>query len=224
LNYLQLAQRLRQEAGISGTGPSSVLSQTGEMKRVVDWIAAAWDDIQIDRQEWYWMRATFSFTTTLGDGSYSSSDAGISTRFSHWKADSLHIYLQSSGVGSERCLEPVDYDAWRETYLVGTQSNGFPRHVAIDPALNLRLGDAPDGVYVVSGEYFKTPQTLANDEAIPEMPTQYHMAIVYRALMLYARYEAAGEIYDDAQRNYRRIMRRVELNQLPPITLADPLL
>jgi len=35
MNFLQLAQRVRQEAGISGDGPVSVVNQTGEMKRVV---------------------------------------------------------------------------------------------------------------------------------------------------------------------------------------------
>jgi hypothetical protein len=50
------------------------------------------------------------------------------------------------------------------------------------------------------------------------------MAIVYRALMLYGRYEAAAEIYQDADTNYKRIMRRVDLNQLPDIELAEPLI
>jgi len=49
------------------------------------------------------------------------------------------------------------------------------------------------------------------------------MAIVYRALMLYARYEAAGEIYQDAMVNYQRFLRRIQLNQLPGMTVAEPI-
>jgi hypothetical protein len=49
------------------------------------------------------------------------------------------------------------------------------------------------------------------------------MAIIFRALMLYARYEAAPEIYADADANYKRLLRRIELNQLPTIEIGGTL-
>ena len=36
LSFLQMVQRLRQEAGVSGNGPVTVASQSGEYKRLVE--------------------------------------------------------------------------------------------------------------------------------------------------------------------------------------------
>ena len=46
MNFLSLCQRLRSEARIPGTGPSSVTGQTGELAKIVEWITTAYEDIQ----------------------------------------------------------------------------------------------------------------------------------------------------------------------------------
>ncbi len=42
MNFLSLCQRLRSEARIPGTGPSSVTGQTGELAKIVEWITTAY--------------------------------------------------------------------------------------------------------------------------------------------------------------------------------------
>ena len=49
MTYLELCQTLRREAGVSGVGPASVVDQSGEYLRLVEWIKAAWTEIQLLR-------------------------------------------------------------------------------------------------------------------------------------------------------------------------------
>jgi len=219
--YLQLSQRLRQEAGISGTGPSTVVSQTGEMRRVVDWVNSAWLDIQMDSPYWDWMRDDFSFVTVANQRSYTPVQAGITTRFGRWNLDS--IGLSSGSQNDETLLDETSYRSFRFMYIVGPQTVGRPVSVTAMPDQSLGLGHTPNAVFTVRGEYWKTPQSLSVDADIPEMPEQFHEAIVYRALMLYARYESAAEIYSDAEQNYKRWMGQLRDHQLPGVTLSGPL-
>lgn len=220
MTFLELCQRVRQEAGISGTGPSSVVSQSGENKRIVDWVNSAWEDIQLARPDWFWMRSDFSFQTVVDQYAYTPVQAGIASRFSNWDTDSISTYLTSTGVADESGLNYIDYASYRDQFLTGVQTASRPIACSISPVLSLLIGYRPNAVYTVHGEYFKAPQTLSAGTDTPEMPSQFHMAIVYRALMLYARYEAAAEIYSDAELNYRRLIKRIELSQLPDISTA----
>jgi hypothetical protein len=220
MNFLQLVNRLCVESG-SDTTLSTVASQSGEAGRMVGWIASAWEDLQLSRPDWYWMQYEFTLPLVASVRSYSPTDAGVTTRFSSWNTDSLRIYRTDKS--DETVLPFIPYSDFRSMYLTGQIIETQPIVFTVDPRLNLLMGPMPDGVYTVTGEYFKSVQTLALDADTPELPSQFHMAIVYRALMLYARYEAAGEIYNDAALNYTRFLRRIQLNQLPGMTVAEPI-
>ena len=56
--YLQLCQKLRQECEVGGTGPSAVTGQTGELARLVTWIADAYTELQ-QEYDWLWLRSEF---------------------------------------------------------------------------------------------------------------------------------------------------------------------
>lgn len=223
MTFLELCQRVRQEAGISGTGPAAVTGQTGESKRIVDWVQSAWQDIQMMRPNWRWMRASFSFNTVSDDYDYTSAQAGIASRFSSWDEESFKIYLTSLGTSDQVELERWPYEDFRRIFLTGPQTANRPACFTIGHDLSILLGPKPNGIYTVSGEYRKSIQTFSANTDVPEMPADYHMAIVYRALMMYARYDAAGEIYADAYTNLKRFINLLELNQLPPVEMADPL-
>lgn len=225
MNYLQLAQRTRQECGVSGTGPTSTVSQSGENKRLSDWVAQAWVELQQEYPSWAWnwLRGSFIFNTVASTDTYDVTTAGITTRFAQWKPDTFTIYKLSSGVATETELEYIPYNDWRKIYELGTPVSGFPQHVTVKPDLSLAVGPLPDDVYVIGGDYIKTPQDLIQDADIPEMPAQFHMAIVYKAMMYYGRYEAATEIYADAESSYNKLVRRIAINQLPELLLSGAL-
>lgn len=221
MNFLQLTQRLGRECGVAGTGPSTVVGQTGEAGRLVNWIISAWDDIQMARPNWYWMTGDFTLTLVSGTREYSAADAGITARFGSWDIKSLRLYRQSKN--DEIGLPWISYEDFRSSHLIGADSPAQPVDFTVSPRLGLMFGPMPDYGYTVNGEYLKANQTLALDADTPELPAQYHMAIVYRAMMMCARFEAAGEIFEDAEMNYKRIINRLEMNQMPGTDVSAPL-
>jgi hypothetical protein len=215
MNFLELARRVAQEAGVPGQVPTSVVGQIGDLGRIVTWTASAWRDVQTSKREWLWMRGDFTLTTVASQGGYTAAEAGIPGRFSHWLLSSVR--LSQFGPNDEILLEPIAYDDYRSVYLVGPQVTARPVNVAQAPDKRLLLGYIPNLAYEVKGEYQKAPQELQQDTDVPEMPEQYHDLIVYGALVKYARYFAAGEVYEDARMNYQRLMGDLQIDQLPNI-------
>lgn len=226
MNYLQIAQRLQQEAAMTGTAISTCVGQSGDLKRIADWASMAWTDIQTDNPDWSWMRKTVTFNTVANQGTYVPTTDMSLTDFASWRNHSFRLYLTSAGVNNEFLLTQWDYDSFRDYYLLGSRRVTYARPVnyAVTPEKNIVLGLPPEGIYTVTGEYFKTPVTLAADADTPDMPSRWHMAIVYRAMMYYASYESAGEVYAVAEKEYRRIMDKVRIDQGPRITFAGSLM
>ena len=233
MNFLQLSQKLRQEAEIPGTGPSAVTGQVGQLKRLVDWTADAWLDIQNRHQNWRWMRKGFTVNTVLDDDSYAYGDvtdvdtAAPIARFSRWLVndpnDPALCYLQSGGVGGQYRLIWTPWNYFKQIYKIGTQTNGSPAHITVDHANNLVIGPKPNGVYVVTGDFQRGAQILAVDGDIPDMPTDYHNLVVYWAMLKYGANSVASEIFARASSEGTRMMRSLELNQLPEIEMPGPL-
>jgi len=233
--YLALVQKLRQEAEVAGTGPTTVTGQTGQLGRLVTWTTDAYKEIQNRFTNWRWLRSTFTVNTTSGDDSYAPIDCtddrltATISRFSHWWLldeygyPNVKIYLSSGGVGGERWLTYLPWPSFRAIYKIGTQNNGAPAHFTVDPRNNLVLGPKPDAVYVVSGEYQMGPQILAADDDVPEMPGQFHDLIVYRALARYGMNSVAQEAVARAEVEGNRMLRALEANQLPQLGIAGPL-
>jgi hypothetical protein len=224
MNYLQLVQRLRQECGVSGAAPATTLNQVGEIARLCAWINAAWMDVQLTHNDWFFLRQPFAFNTVAGKQAYTPSDAGLAS-FSNWKRDSLRLYSQALGVGNEMILPYVGYDTLRDLYMFGQMRTTTQRPVmfSIDPQKKLVLGATPDLVYVVNGEYYALPSDMALDADTPAMPAQYHMAIVYRAMTHYGEFEAAPEVYQHGDSEFKKMLARLELDQLPTMTFGAPL-
>jgi hypothetical protein len=225
MNKIQLAQRLRQECGVSGTGPISTLNQTGEMKRLVDWIDQSHLEIQEKRPNWNWMVQPFSFQTVVAQYEYTPTEAGIATTFANWKMDSMRTFLTSSGVGTEQFLSPMAYRDYRDYYLFSTRRTSLaqPLQVSVAPNKNLLLGSPPVDVYTCHGEYYTLPYEMTADTDIPNIPARFHMIIVYRAMMDYGMYEAAPEVVQRGQAGYDLMMKKLEDDQLMDIDLAGPI-
>lgn len=235
MNFLQLCQRTRQECDVKGTGPAAVTGQTGLLQNIVDWVVSSWDDLQNSKTNWKWMRSRFTVNTVAGTDSYAYGTctdeltAAPIARFRRWwpvddnEFSNVKIYLQSSGVGGERWIPYMPWSYFRGLYKIGTQQNGPPAFVSIDPQNNLVLGPKPDGVYVVSGEFQRGNQVLTNATDEPDMPSGYHMVIVYEAMKRYGQFKAATEVFVRGENDGKALRRALELDQLPRMTFAEPL-
>lgn len=222
MNFLQLAQKLVEKTGISGT-LASVTGQRGELLRAVNWINEAWHDIQISNTNWDWMREDFSFSTTAGVYEYATSATGV-TDFSKWHRDSFRIYKTATGLADEQFITEWDYRRFRDTYMYGLQTPGRPTVFAVKPkGSSLLLGLVPDDVYTIRGEYQKKATYLVNNTDEPAMLEEYHMAIVHAARMKYAYYENASEVLSEAQADYNRVMAPLNELQVEEFSTGEPL-
>ena len=224
MTFLELCQRLRQEAGQAGSGPSTVVGQTYELLRTVDWIKTAYQDIQNLHAEWNFLRADLTFQTTASDNTYPIADISA-TEYGEWNQESFRSYLTSSGVSGEQFMEWLDWPDFRDKYVIGSNrtQEGNPRYIAQKPDTSLIVFPTPDAAYTINGEYFKRAQTMSADADEPLIPTKFHMIIVWRALMFYAGFTSAPDLYEIGQREYKNLLFKLESSQLPRIRLAGPL-
>lgn len=230
MNFLQLCQRVRLECGISGTGPTTVVSQTGEMGRIVTWTNEAWKDVQTAHRDWGWMRSTASFTTVAGTGEYTlgsgSGTVGVTAaNFGMWVPESSRNYLTATGTSDEVFMYDISYEAWRNNYQYGAlrTATSRPIQVAVSPAKALCLGPIPVVGYTVTRDYFSAPVDLSLDADTPTAPAQFHMIIVYGAMMSYGAYEGAPEVYQRGETGFTKLMRRMTTDRIPPPTWGGAL-
>lgn len=229
MNFLQLTQRLRRKCRVTGTGPATVISQQEEYARLVDWVNEAWMMIQRKRPDWSWMRNSMSFPTVAGQATYTlaqieSTGTGFAN-FGNWEKETFRNYVTATGTNSEYPMSWIPYDAWRDLYQFGATRNTTtrPTQFTISPGLGIGLGCTPIDGYTITGDYFKVASEMALDADIPDLPAQFHMAIVYRAMMFYGVSEAAPEIYDEGATNFKVIMAELELQQMPYVHIAGAL-
>src|SRR3990167_785491 len=168
--FLELVQRLRQEAGASGTGPSTVVSQVGEYARLVSWIVSAWLDVQRKHDDWGFLRSSCLFVTVAGQSEYTPVQCGITAgTFGKWDMETLRNYVTAAGITSEIPMDGGwDYDDWKNTYLFGANRNvrTRPMVAAEKPSdHSLALGPVPAAGYTVTSDFYTTAvELLANGD------------------------------------------------------------
>jgi hypothetical protein len=205
VNFLQLVQRLRQEGEGNGALITTVVNQTGEARRLVDWIQAAWLEIQGMSTTWGFMRSSFSFNTTAGVGYYTPTAAGVSGLAS-WHLDTIRIYRTSIGVADEQFLPYWSYPQFRDTYLYSSMrlNQGRPVVFSVRPQdTALLLGEVPEDIYTISGEYQESPaEMVVADTSTPTLPNHLHLMVVYKAMEYLGLYESAGEVAQRGQAQF----------------------
>lgn len=217
--YINLCKKLRQEVGASGSDTTTV-SATGEWKRLCDWVAQAWDEIQMAQPGWLWLRTSKTFNTVAEQGEYAYASAPISlTNFASWRNGSFRLYKDSTD--DEQFLSQWHYNDFRDEYLYGSNRTTYsrPTEITVSPTNSLILGSPPDDIYTVVAEYYKAPTTLSADADEPAMPARFHMLIVYRAMMYYGLYESAQEVIARADRMYINMYDQLMADQLDPVTV-----
>lgn len=224
MNLLQLVNQTRVECGVSGPALTTAQSQVGESGRMVAWTQQAWIDIQTSKEDWLFLRVPFTFNLVGGQWQYTAADAGL-TDFGNWKRDSFRASSVGQDYKDEQLLNYMEWTTYRNLYRYANMRNTSARPVvvSITPEKDLAFGSKPDQAYVIDGEYYTQPTSLVADTDTPLIPSRFHMAIVYRAMMYYAGYEAAPEVLSRGDFEYRRLYSRMEIDQLPTIISGPPL-
>ena len=206
-SYLTLAQKLRQEVGVSGTGPSAVTSQTGMLAKIVNWVADANDDICSKWLDWGFLHTEHTVNTIVGTKDYSvPSDFGI------WDQDSFYLDRTAS---TYKKLMPMDYWYWRDALRNGSKTNAKPDYVIIKPNKAIILEAPPDAIYSLTADYYKTETRLSGNTATSSIPTKFDRIIICRAKIYYAEHENAPEVMENALNEYNDLLNKLESLYLP---------
>lgn len=211
MNFLQLVQRTKTEAGLQGAAPVSVASTVGDTAKLAGWVADAWRAIQLEsHRNWRWLRATGQGSILAGDMSYTIDEllgaAPGATRFDRFRNNEGAHYRPRAWSASTPettwALRQLDHDDFVARFLVGVHAPAAPQFWSIAPSGEMLVGPTPDAAYSLRFDYVKSPQELTLDTDVPEMPSQYHMMIVWMALWSFAGYDAAPEVAARAQAQY----------------------
>ena len=223
MNLLAIVQSLHHEAKLAGSPPSAVVGQVGRAADLVRWAIEAYNDIQRDRDgKWKWLKGDWYFDTVASTANYAQTsindtdDVAAITRFRAWDLDEREppfIYLSADGQSTQRELAIWDFRDFRYRWIRGTHTDAYPGSIAAKADDDLFLGPTPDDVYRVTGSYWKNIQELAADADIPEMPADFHMAIVYRALIKYGFDSVSPEVLSRAEVDGKSLWESLVNNQ-----------
>jgi hypothetical protein len=241
MNYLQLCQRTAIECGVaSNTAIATVLptvvGATGSLGRVCNWVSEAFGDLQMAHDDWDWMRSSFllgggvSFATVAGQAPYPTG-TGVGTvglladSLGKWDRGSFRCQT-TGGFQDEMRLDEIPFGDWRNSYMLGADRTVQTRPVviAVGPDNSLCLGPPPDGLYTVTGDYYRAPADMAADTDTPTgLPPQFHLLIVYMAMQKYAGYESAPETMTRGAREAATTMAQLMSLRAPRLTYGGAL-
>lgn len=223
MNFLQLAQRVFTEGGISGQ-INSVQNQSGEAGRVVAWVAGAYKEILNDQSlNWKFLRKTVNVQLTGGKQAYSFADLNLASGV-QFDTRSMRVAVRAD-LGDETDLGHMDFKTFRDFWQFSSRRlmQSRPLNVAVNDDTELVFGPTPDQGYWVSMQYQIMPEDFTNNGDLPLLPSRFHMAIVWRALRHYGIYEAAPEVVARADLAYKEAMLQLEMDQAPEVTVGGAL-
>lgn len=163
---------------------------------------------------------TYTVSATAGGTSINTSGTQSGTHTITSNNTSTFI-----GLKSEVFMTYLDYERWRDGYEFGAlrQTQSRPLIMTVTPDKSIGVGPFPISGYTILGDYFSVPTEMALDADVPSLPTQYQMAIVYRAMMFYGRYEGAPDVYSAGETEFNRLMARMMADRLPEFTYPGAL-
>jgi len=221
--FLELAQALRREAGVPGTGPTAITGEVEEYMRLITWIKRAWTEIQGQYPTWKFMRRSFEFTVAVDQTGITTATAAI-TDLKRWDAskDKSFVSWPSTDTTQKRRMQYLPQAEFEDLFATTTYPDGAPFYFTIDDyTKELKFPITTDKAYKISGHYYKTAQVLSAASDEPSISSDYHDAILYRALKMYAAHEEAVNIYADAAEKDRYWTNKLVNEQLPDLYLTS---
>jgi len=227
MNFLDLCRKAARDSGTLAGGGLSVFTTveaaSGRGGKIVGWVSDAWVNIQNEHDDWMWMQREFGHALTIGEMRYSAASLGVD-RLGKWITSGdcewpFTIYEPTSQA-DENPLRFIPYETWRARYARGAHDAGRPIEFSVSPQMEIVVGPKPDRAYVVSGEYVASPQVLAADTDIPEMPAQYHNVIVWEAIKLMSISDEAAFALQTSVGEYARIRDALSRDQRPKVRIS----
>ena len=215
MTFIELVRAVRSRVGMQGTGPSSITGAAGAEVDLVNVVSDAWLDIQNSRDDWRWMRSQATFNVAVGTEVYTPFTifATSSHRLGRWREDTFYWTDTDS---KKKPANYLDYDNWTYRHLNDTAAdNNKISEWTIRPYDEAIVVNRPSSTYSVRIDYQKKPQTLVTDSDTPEMPSHFHLVIVYEAVSKYCAAISTPEIYDKYSYDHAKLYGALQRAYLP---------
>lgn len=216
MNFKQLVSRTMREAGIPTQTFEAVGvgGATGEALRVVGWVESAYADVQ-SRRKWGFLWESTQITVPAGDYIVPAATVGAIPAARYEKESLFDVSGANFGY--------LSWEQFRLAYPAVLIMAGTPSLWTIRPDGAFVVNSKPTAPIVYTVDRYKRPQVMASNTDEPVLPVEFHMAIVWRALLLYCNFEEAGVSRATAQAEFDRIVNAMGVQELPDLLEAAPL-
>ena len=212
MNFLKLCQRVRESSGVTDSGPTSVLNQTGKLGRIVSFVRQADLDIQNEAPDFRFLWRSVSGATIPNLAIYNPADFGI-TDVSRLSLNQL----KEIEIDDNFKLTLLEWDAFkRETEGRNiTSFGGRPALATVNPEGKIKVFPSAAKAHNVNVEYYRTPKALENNTDVSLIPERFHEIIVQQALIYYGQFEQDPEIINTATLLYSTLLGGLFESELP---------
>lgn len=209
MNYLQLVQRLKREAGRSGTVMATLAGLDAEDQRLADAVAEAWLELQRRPHGWTWMRKELTGTLVAAQSVYTAVQLnGAATDLGRWlppATEGYQVMAMVSGGSGPWVLHFLPWEEYRRRFVLTPNAAAPPVFYSIAPDDKFCVGPTPTATTTLYATYYRTPTTLTVDANTPDIGTEYHLILMWRALMEIGSFDAATEVYSRAAANFTNL-------------------
>lgn len=217
MNYLELVQDLAAETGTERPEEITGLSSpaTGHQADLARWIRRACREIELEHTDWYFRRAQMSLSLSAGTNSYDLTSL-VPDYDQIWPY--VFPYGREWALLDDNRYQGVRYirwDEWRGWVESQSEKEGRPRLFSVDPDDTLFVFPKPREAHTFKVDYAREATELSDDGDEPAIPDKFHSAIVFFAIVEYAGYDSATQVYQRASRQLNRVMMRLRNDQLP---------
>lgn len=198
MNALQLTNKVLEMMKSTQALTLAVIS--GDQVRALGWVNLAIEDICMKPVIWRFLRVrNITKNTVVGQQEYSATDLALSNL--------RKFDLNSFAIDNKR-LSNCDYDDLRYA-----DRTGEPVAVSSPEPTSIYFSHEPDSIVAFTFDYFRTHPALALDADTPLIPEAYHSLIVDFALMHYAQFDDAPEIFTASAMNGARMYKQLYREQ-----------
>ena len=207
--FIELCQQLIDDAGISGE-IVSVVAQTGEFRRVVNWILRATTEIEGSYFNWNFLHEFHSLSTVVDQQDYPAP-----TNLNLW--DNAAFKLTDDE-------QPLNFEDWnRRKHDATLPVSGDPYLVTVLPSKALRVYDTPSAIVTIGAQYWRMSTVLEANGDEPGIPVNFRNIIVAKALVYYADYESADESRQLGLEMYMPLWEQLKASELPGFQASSAL-
>lgn len=214
MNYLELCRALVSELGMGGgSGPASVIGQTGKLGLAVTWIRESnlWIDDKWVNWKYHWFEYLEMLQASAGGHIPPAPSSPPGLKVAQWDRSAFYLNKTQATVAQ---LTWKPWPQFRSQDACGVLQVAKPSVISIKPDNSLILNAQPNQVYSIHGEGWRRPKVLAADSDLPGMPEQFHRVIIARAAVMYGNKEAAPEVISGFEAEYIDLLGKLEANQL----------